>query len=240
MKNKFGFILIKPQLGENIGSTARILKNFGFSQLDIIEPRDGWPNQKGISTAVSASEIVKKAKLFKSTADAIKNYDMIFAFSARKRDITKNHYNIDHFIKKIQSIKRLNIGLMFGPESSGLSNQDLSFADCIVTIPTSTKFKSLNLSHSISIISYELFRSFQNNKKNNFKKIQIAKKKEIYILINRLIKLLESKDFFSPKEKKNKLIRNINDLFYRIGLSGKEIRILASIFGSLYKKKHKL
>tara|TARA_A100001015_G_C14946152_1_gene694715 strand:+ start:1127 stop:1507 length:381 start_codon:yes stop_codon:yes gene_type:complete len=119
MNNKYGFILIKPQLGENIGSSARAMKNFGFKNLLITNPRDGWPNVKARATSVGAFDILNKTKVFKSTDSIIKKFDIIFSFSARKRDINKKHIGITTFLKKIKKIKSKKIGLMFGPEASG-------------------------------------------------------------------------------------------------------------------------
>ena len=97
MKNKYGFILIKPQLGENIGASARSLKNFGFNSLLITNPKYGWPNEKAKATSVGAFDILNKTKVFNDTISAIENFDIIFSFSARKRDINKKHINIKNF-----------------------------------------------------------------------------------------------------------------------------------------------
>ena len=106
MSKKIGFILVKPQLGENIGSCARALKNFGFSKLDLVEPRDGWPNTKARMTSVGAYDIIKKSKIFKNTLESIKQYDLVFATSARKRDINKKHISISNFSKIIKKNKK--------------------------------------------------------------------------------------------------------------------------------------
>ena len=158
MKNKFGFILVKPQLGENIGSCARSLKNFGFSKLDIVSPKQSWPNSKAKATSVGAFDIIKKAKIFNNTHNAVGHYDLVISLSARKRDINKKHISIEQFLKIIKNKKNTKFGFMFGPEASGLSNDDLSFSNYVLQIPTSKKFKSLNLSHSLTVICYEIFK----------------------------------------------------------------------------------
>ena len=158
MKNNFGFILVKPQLGENIGACARSLKNFGFSKLHVVSPKQSWPNNKAKATSVGAYDIIKKAKIFENTLDAVSKFDVVVSLSARKRDINKKHISIDQFTKIISSNNKIKYGLMFGPEASGLSNEDLSFSNYILQIPTSKKFKSLNLSHSLTIICYEIFK----------------------------------------------------------------------------------
>ena len=237
MKNKFGFILIKPQLGENIGACARSLKNFGFSKLSIVSPKQSWPNQKAKATSVGAYDIIKKAKIYNNTHDAVRNFNIVISFSARKRDVNKKHISINKFFKIIKSKKNTKFGLMFGPEASGLSNDDLSLSNYILQIPTSKKFKSLNLSHSLSIICYEIFKLENSNKfEKNTKNIKISSKRKISSLVLHLKKLLEKKGFFVPTEKKHTMLMNINNLIYRMEPNDKEIRILASIISSLSKK----
>ena len=109
MKNNFGFILVKPQLGENIGSCARSLKNFGFSKLNIVAPKQTWPNNKAKITSVGAYDIIKKAKIFKNTYDAIADYDVVISLSARKRDINKRHISINRFLEIITKKKKYEI-----------------------------------------------------------------------------------------------------------------------------------
>ena len=237
MKNNFGFILVKPQLGENIGACARSLKNFGFSKLNIVTPKQTWPNNKAKATSVGAYNIIKKSKVFNNIYDAISEYDVVISLSARKRDINKNHISMNQFLKIIKEKKSTKFGLMFGPEASGLSNEDLSLSNYVLQIPTSKKFKSLNLSHSLTIICYEIFKLINNQKfEKGSRKIKISSKSKISSLIFHLEKLLDKKGFFIPTEKKHSMIMNINNLFYRLEPNDKELRILASIISSLSKK----
>ena len=240
MKNKFGFILVKPQLGENIGACARSMKNFGFSKLHIVSPKINFPNHKAKATSVGAFDIINKAKVFNDTNEAISNFDIVISLSARKRDINKRHISLEEFGNLIKKKNNSNFGLMFGPEASGLSNQDLSFSNYILQIPTSLKFKSLNLSHSVTIICFEIFKIFNKNLLKNQKLIiKIASKSKINSLIKHLVGLLENKDFFTPTEKKQSMLLNINNLIYRLEPNDKELRILASIISTLSKKKYK-
>jgi tRNA/rRNA methyltransferase len=237
MNNKFGFILVGPQLGENIGSCARALKNFGFSNLNIVSPRDSWPNTKARMTSVGAYNIIKSAKIFNNVEEAIKKYDLIFATSARNRDVNKKHISIVNFIKLLSKHKNSNVGIMFGPEASGLSNYDLSLSNFIIQIPTSSKLTSLNLSHAVIVICYEIYRSLNFSKfKKEIMLSKLASKSSIKNLIKFLEKMLDHKRFFKPPEKKKSMILNINNIFGRLELSDKEIRILFSIFSSLNKK----
>ena len=237
MQNKFGFILVKPQLGENIGACARSMKNFGFKKLHIIEPKINFPNHKAKATSVGAYDIINNAKVFDNIEDSINSFNLIVSLSARRRDINKKHISLEDFQKIISKKKNLNIGLMFGPEASGLSNKDLSFSNYILQIPTSAKFKSLNLSHSLTIICYEIFKLVNKKSiKKSSSKIKISSKSNISSVLKHLVNLLEKKDFFVPIEKKHSMILNINNLIYKLEPNDKELRILASIISSLAKK----
>ena len=240
MKNKFGFILVKPQLGENIGACARSMKNFGFTKLHIVSPKIIFPNHKTKATSVGAYDIINKAKLFNTTDSAIGTFDIVISLSARRRDINKKHISLNNFIKLVKKKKDSKFGLMFGPEASGLSNDDLSFSNYVLQIPTSPKFKSLNLSHSLTIVCYEIFKIFNERSFYNSRtSIKISSKSKINSLIKHLLKLLDEKNFFLPKEKKQSMLLNINNLIYRLEPNDKELRILASIISSLSKNNTK-
>jgi len=236
MKNRFGFILVKPQLGENIGACARSMKNFGFSKLYIVDPKINFPNSKAKATSVGAYDIINNAKIFKKVENAINPFNLVISLSARRRDINKKHITLNEFQNIIKK-KSLNVGLMFGPEASGLSNKDLSFSNYILQIPTSLKFKSLNLSHAFTIISQEIFKALEKKKiKKISSNLKISSKSKISSIVTHLTKLLDEKDFFTPKEKRHSMILNINNLIYRLEPNDKELRILASIISSLSKK----
>jgi tRNA/rRNA methyltransferase len=176
MQNKFGFILVNPQLGENIGSCARALKNFGFSDLNIVKPRDGWPNTKARMTSVGAYDLIKSAKLFDTVDLAVKKFDIVLATSARRRDIQKKHISLSNFSNFLKKYNKANIGIMFGPEASGLSNHDLSLANFIIQIPTANKLTSLNLSHAVIVVCYEIFKSTFLKKEKKVKILNIRSK----------------------------------------------------------------
>ena len=238
MQNKFGFILVNPQLGENIGSCERALKNFGFSDLNIVKPRDGWPNTKARMTSVGAYDLIKSAKLFNTVDQAVKKFDIVLATSARRRDIQKKHISLSNFSNFLKKYNKTNVGIMFGPEASGLSNHDLSLANFIIQVPTANKLTSLNLSHAVIVVCYEIFKSVYLKKDKKIKILnKLASKKSIQNMIIFLEKLLDQKKFFKPLEKKKSMILNINNIFGRLELSDKEMRILFSIFSALNKKQ---
>tara|TARA_B110000014_G_scaffold173466_1_gene123709 strand:+ start:672 stop:1397 length:726 start_codon:yes stop_codon:yes gene_type:complete len=227
------FILCRPQLGENIGFAARALKNFSIPNLRIVNPKCIWPNEKAIATSVGAKNILQSAKVYKSVEESIGDLDIIFASTSRKRKVNKKVISITDFTKKIKNRKK--IGIFFGPEASGLSNNEINCADYLVTIPTNKNFSSLNLSHSLILFCFEIFKHFTKNK---FKPISgykssIAKKSEVNKFLSFIIKGLDNKGFLQPEHKRQSMIRNINNIFHRLSLSDQEIRILLGIFTTL-------
>ena len=231
--NNVHFILVRPQIGENIGSVARAIKNFNITKLRIINPRCEWPNQKAIATSVGAKDILKSTKIYNSIEKSIGDLDVIFASTSRIRKVNKRIISIVDLKKKVN--KKNKIGIVFGPEASGLSNDEVNYADYLVKIPTNKKFSSLNLSHSAIIFCFELFKLFYRKRGtfNSSYKSALANKSEINKFLDFVIKKLDQKGFLQPNHKRNSMIRNINNIFHRINLSEQEIRILLGIFTTL-------
>jgi len=227
------FILVRPQLGENIGSVARALKNFNLSKLRIVNPRCGWPNQKAIATSVGAKNILQSTKIYNSLDKSVGDLDFIFATTSRIRNVNKKIISIFDINKKINNNQK--IGIVFGPEASGLSNNEISTADYVVKIPSNKRFNSINLSHSVILFCYQLFGIFEKKKfvyKSNYKSPK-ANKSELNKFIGFIIQLLDKKGFLQPTPKRKSMINNIKNIFYRLNLSKQEIRILLGIFATL-------
>ena len=227
------FILVRPQMGENIGSVARAIKNFNIKHLRIVNPRCHWPNQKALSTSVGAKDILKSTKVYDSIEKSIGDLDIIFASTSRIRRINKKIISILDLKNKVK--KKRKIGILFGPESSGLSNDEISYADYLVKIPTNKNFSSLNLSHSAIIFCFEIFQYFSNKKtiyKSGYKSL-VAKKSEVNKFIGFIVSRLDKKGFLQPDHKRKSMIRNISNIFHRTNLSEQEIRILLGIFSTL-------
>ena len=218
-------ILVRPQLSENIGMAARAMDNFGLSKLFIVNPRDGWPSKKAETSAKHADKIINKAKVDNHLDDAVSNFDLVIATSNRKRFLTKKTYdNFNILQKKIIDFK--SIAILFGPENSGLSNQDIRLANFLFTIPTNNSNKSLNLSHAVSLMSYELSKlnKISTNEKLSSFDSKVSKL-ELSNFLNFLINDLDSSGFFRPEEKKASMIDNIYSIYNKIGLSKKELRM---------------
>ena len=234
--NNISFILHKPQLSENIGACARGMKNFNFNKLIVIDPKPIFPNDKILATSVGAKNIISKAKNFENLEISLKNIDIVIATSARFRNKNIKHIQLED-LKKINYKKK--IAFLFGSEASGLSNNEISYANYTLQIPTNPDFKSLNLSHSLIIIAQYL-SSIINSKTSSFKKsskVKSASKKEIVAMANLCIQNLEEINFFKSKEKKPIMLENLRNIFYRMELSTKETRILSGVFASLGKKR---
>ena len=233
--SNISFILHKPQLSENIGACARALKNFNFNKLIIINPKPLFPNDKIIANSVGAKEIISNTKVYNHLEPALKKFDCLIASSSRFRNKNLKHIKITE-LNKINFKKR--IGFLFGPEASGLSNEEISYANYTMQIPTNSEFKSLNLSHSVIIVAQTVFNFLNLNLKSYSKshKITLASKKQIQSMLNLCIKNLEDRDFFKPKEKRDIMLENLRSIFYRMELSEKETRILSSVFAGLSKK----
>ena len=234
--NNISFILHKPQLSENIGACARGMKNFNFNKLIVIDPKPIFPNDKILATSVGAKNIINKAKNFENLEKSLKNIDILIATSARFRNKNIKHIQLED-LKKINYKKK--IAFLFGSEASGLSNNEISYANYTLQIPTNPDFKSLNLSHSLIIIAQYL-SSIINSKASSFKKsskVKSASRKEIIAMANLCIQNLEEINFFKSKEKKPIMLENLRNIFYRMELSTKETRILSGVFASLGKKR---
>ena len=235
-KNNISFILHRPQLSENIGACARAIKNFDFRKLILINPKPIFPNDKILATSVGAKDIINSSKNFNTLEQALSKIDIVIATSARFRNKNIKHINLED-LKKINFKKK--IGFLFGPEASGLSNDEISYANYTLQIPTNPDFKSLNLSHSLIIIAQYVASiiKFKNVPFKKSKKVKSASKKEIQSMLNLCIKNLDAINFFKPNEKRPKMIENLRNIFYKMDLSDKETRILSGVFASLGKKR---
>ena len=230
------FILFKPQLAENIGFCARALKNFNFKNLNLVSPKVDFTNKKVLATSVGAKDVIYSGKIYKKFEDAIKNVNCVIATSSRIRNKNFKYLSISD-LKKINFNEK--VAIIFGPESSGLTNDELSYANYVVKIPTSKNFQSLNLSHCVILFCYEIFKIL-SKKIGKFKssyKNKTLNKNDLNKFINFLIISLDQIGFLQPRQKRRSMVNNIRTLFHKLNLSEKEMRILLGIFSSLKGKK---
>mgnify|MGYP001263950161 CR=1 FL=1 len=235
MFNNISFILHKPQLSENIGACARAMKNFNFSKLIVIDPKPTFPNDKIVATSVGAREIIKNCKNYETLEPVMRNIDFLISTTSRFRNKNIKHIDLNE-LSNLDFNKR--IGFLFGSEASGLTNNEITYANCTMQIPANPNFKSLNLSHSVIIVA-QVVSSLIELKKSKYRKsrkIKLASKKQIQMMLNLCIKKLEDQNFFKPREKKPIMLENLRSIFYKMDLSEKETRILSSVFAGLAKK----
>ncbi len=226
-------ILLEPQLEENIGAVARAMLNFNLHNLRIIKKK--WqPSKISFKTSAKADAILKNTQVFKNLDEAINDLQYIYATSNRKRDLNIDVVNLKQGIKIISNYKNYKVGILFGPERSGLTNEHIALCDKIIEIPLNKNFKSLNLAQSVLLVAYELF-NLSLSKSNFVKKIEKIKKKELLIFFKVLQNYLEKGNFFKVKEKKKNMMRNIKIIFNKAELTEKELKILLGIVKSLRK-----
>ena len=233
--NNISFILHQPQLSENIGACARAIKNFNFKKLVIVKPKPIFPNDKILATSVGAKDLIVNANVYETLELAVKKVDYVIATSARFRNKNIKHIKLND-LKKIDFNKK--VAFLFGSEASGLSNNEISYANYTMQIPTNPDFKSLNLSHSVIIIAHTVASiiNLKGAKYTKSKKVSLASKRDVQAMTNLCIRKLEEKSFFKPLEKKPIMLENLRSIFYKLELSEKETRILSSVFASLAKK----
>jgi tRNA/rRNA methyltransferase len=228
LKKKIQFILNKPQLSENIGMSIRSIGCFGFKDINLVNPRNPWPNEKGLSSSKHFSSIAKSVKTFSSIPEAIKKSDLIIATTVRQRD-----FNIPQItFKDIKRINAKNISILFGQENNGLSNQEISYSNYILTLPTLNK-SSLNLSHTISVVAYELSQleilKFDQDKIGQLKSVEIEN------FLNFLMKILKNTAFTTIPSKRLNLEISIRNFLKTSQIDEKSLKTAYGILKFITK-----
>lgn len=237
INNNIAIILVAPQMGENIGASARAMKNFGLRDLRIVSPRDGWPNAKAESMSVGAIDIINQAKIFSSIELAISDLSYIYATTGVPRDMNKN-YVLSRNLSKDMPYD-CPVGIMFGRENCGLNNKEITYANKILLIDTDKNFTSLNIAHAVSIVCYELFGIRNQPREDLENTCQLASQDELHYFYEHLFSKLEKKDFFRVPEKKEQMSNKIRNLFSRIDkLSQSELQTLRGIITVLTSEEN--
>ena len=231
-------LLVNPQLGENIGATARAMGNFGLSELRIVAPRDGWPNPQAEAMAAHASGIIRAAMIYDTVEEATADIHLLYAATARDRYMAKKVVTPKEMAEDLhhRAASGSTCAIMFGPERTGLTNETVTLAERVVTIPVDPTCQSINLAQSVAILCYEWF-AYQAEIATTEPVSPPATHAEIQGLFTHLETDLAAKDFFKVPAKKTGMIRNIRNIFMRIeGLSGQDIRTLRGIVRCLAEK----
>ena len=230
-------ILVEPQLGENIGAVARAMLNCGLRELRLVRPRDGWPNPAAEAMASGAIEVLTSAEVFEQTKDAVWDLNRLFATTARQRDLAKKVVTPNEAAKLFfdTEFEGNNIGFLFGPERSGLINDDIALADYVINVPLNPEFSSLNLAQAVLLVGYEWFQAslMQTKGSRKWGNSELSTIGEREYFYKRLEKHLDEAGFLHPLELAPTICRNLRAMFSKATLTNQEIRTLHGIVTAL-------
>lgn len=253
-QNKPAVILIEPQLGENIGTAARAMANFGLSELRIVNPRDGWPNERAFKAASGADWIVENARLYDEPPQAVLDCNYVYATTARPRGmvkevITPEQAGLDMRARIADGQK---VGILFGREKFGLRNEEVKLADVIVMAPVNPQFASLNVAQAVLLVGYEWYKHEAQSLGQEtpqeaalpgpglMPKARPASKQELEGFFSHLQAELTECGFLRPPEKAPSMMRNIRAMYTRAQLTEQEVRTLRGIVSGLtYRHRRK-
>ncbi|MFT5465837.1 MAG: tRNA/rRNA methyltransferase [Verrucomicrobiales bacterium] len=232
-------ILVNTQLGENIGMCARAMLNCGLDELRLVNPRDGWPNPAAIATAADADSVIEGVVCFDSVDEAVSDCHRVLATTARNRRLNIPGLDLADAVAEIRrpasGDDSARIGVLFGPEASGLDNESLARADRLIHIPTNPEFSSVNLAQAVLLFSWEWWRTNESAVSVGSDQAP-AEKSETNAFLSRLEVELEASGFFLTPELRPDTMRNLRALFTRNNLSSDEIRMLHGVLTALKKR----
>lgn len=236
------FVLVEPQMGENIGAAARAMYNFGLEWMRIVNPRDGWPNQKATTMASGAARVLDQVRLTTTTAEACDDLNFVFATTARTRDLTKPVMTPERAMAHARALisEGKKVGVLFGPERAGLANDDVVRANALISVPVNPAFASLNLAQCVLLMAYEWRRLGADVPAEvmALAGTDYATGIEVEKLSERLEEHLHDRRFFWPEDKAESMRLNLRNLFSRMPLTGADVRTLHGVFRSLADKRN--
>ena len=236
-------VLVRPQLGENIGKAARAMLNFGLTELRLVAPRDGWPNPSAGPAAAGADIVLDQAKVYETTAGAVADCQHVYATTVRKRSVTKPVVGADGAAKLIHSESGKH-AVLFGPERSGLETEDVALARHILTVPINKEFGSLNLAQAVILVAYEWSRIGSELEQSDLVQptaedevLPPAPQEDLDGLIDHLEKLLAPRGYFLPKTRADSTRRTLRSVLTKPGWNHLEVRTLRGILSTLEREK---
>lgn len=235
------FILVRPQMGENIGGAARAMWNFGLDRMRIIAPRDGWPNQKAVVMASGAGRLLDEAMIFENTPDALADCNYVFATTARHRDLTKPIMTPERAMDHARALiaKGQKVGVMFGPERAGLENEDIVRANAIISVPVNPGFASLNLAQCVLLMAYEWRRENAGVPPEvvAMANTEFASGVEIEKLGDHYEQRLDESGFFYPLAKAASMKLNLRNMWSRMPMTRADVQMMHGMLRQLLRKK---
>lgn len=231
-------VLVHPQLGENIGKAARAMLNFGLAEMRLVAPRDGWPNPNAGPAAAGADEVLKQAKVFETTAEAVADCSHVYATTVRKRDMTKPVFGPDEAARAICTSPGRS-AVLFGPERSGLSREDVALARAILTVPVNPDFGSLNLAQAVVLVAYEWSRHQGLVQPTQEELLPPAPQAELDGLITQLEAMLGPRGYFLPEGRAEATRTTLRNVFTHPGWNHLQVRTLRGVLTTLGRSDRK-
>ena len=228
-------ILVRPQLGQNIGKAARAMLNFGLTEMRLVAPRDGWPNPEAGPAASGADIVLREAQVFDSVAEAVADCSQIFASTVRRRDLVMPVVDPEAMADRIAASPARS-AILFGPERSGLQTEDVALAGSIVTVPINPDFGSLNLAQAVILLAYEWSRR-ANLAQPPAKELEpAAPHGELDGMIIQLEQELEAKGYFHPPSRTQATKNTLRTIFTKTGWSSREVKAVRGIIRALVEQ----
>ena len=230
--NKPVIVLVRPQLGQNIGKAARAMLNFGLTEMRLVAPRDGWPNPEAGPAASGADIVLEKAQLFDTVQEAIADCSLVFASTVRRRDLVVPVLGPAEMADQIEA-SGTRSAILFGPERSGLETEEVALAQAIVTVPINPDFASLNLAQAVILLAYEWSRRSTLAQPPAKALEPPAPHGDIEGLIRQLDEELTAKGYFHPPSRTQATKNTIRTIFTKTGWSSREVKAVRGIIRAL-------
>ena len=232
-------VLVRPQLGDNIGTAARAMMNFGLGDLRLVAPRDGWPNVRAVNAAAGATAVLDRLRLYDTTAEAVADLQHVLATTARPRYLLKPVLGPRRAAAEMRRWAAAGepFGVLFGPERSGLDNDDVTLADALLTVPINPAYGSLNLAQAVLLVGYEWFQAGAESvgEVRPAGRTRPATRGEIETFFAHLEAELDACGFLRNRAKRPSMVRNIRNLFLRAGLYEQDVQTLHGIVSELVR-----
>ncbi|SLN18871.1 putative tRNA/rRNA methyltransferase [Pseudoruegeria aquimaris] len=236
-------ILVRPQMGENIGGAARAMWNFGLDRMRIVAPRDGWPNQKAVAMASGAGRLLDEAQLHDDLDGAIADCNYIFATTARARGLTKPVMTPERAMAHARALiaEGKKVGVLFGPERAGLENEDVARANAIISVPVNPQFASLNLAQCVLLTAYEWRRQTEDAipEVMEMAKTEFAEAHEVTKLAEHYEQRLDEAGFFFPEAKAENMKTNLRNLWSRMPLTRADVQVFHGMMRQMVRWKER-
>jgi tRNA/rRNA methyltransferase len=225
-------VLVRPQLGQNIGKAARAMLNFGLTEMRLVSPRDGWPNPDAGPSASGADIVLEQARVFETVQEAIADWSIVYASTVRRRDLVMPVVTPEQMAEEIAASPG-RTAILFGPERSGLETEDVALASKIVTVPINPEFGSLNLAQAVILLAYEWSKRSELAVPPSKELESPAPHGDLEGLIGQLEDELETKGYFHPPSRTQATKNTIRTIFTKTGWSSREVKAIRGIIRAL-------